>query len=174
MDFTFEYSVDQREQVRASQIMYHRKWSTRAVYAFFLLLLLTGPGLYLRDLALGRRGWLAGMAIIVTAAVAGAGASYLSPYWMIRSLRKNNRSAAGPHRYHLHPTGIDVTSPGASATLEWANIVEAYETPEFLFFYFSKSWATMLPKRVVSADELLHLRTALRGWLGDKARLLPA
>jgi hypothetical protein len=151
--------------------MYHRKWSTRATYAFFGLLFVFGVGLYVRDLLQGREDWLYGLAMIAIAAIAGA-ALDLSPFWMVRSLREKRRGAAGPHRYRLHDGGVDVASPGVTATLEWTNVTEAYETKDFFFIYLSKGWATLLPKRVIASEQLPHLRDALRAWVGDRAHLL--
>lgn len=174
VSFTFDFHLDQPEQVRATRILYHRRWSTRATYAIFLLLSLIGPGLYVRDLLLGRPGWFLGLGIIVTAAGGGAAAAYMSPYWMVRALRKNNRAAAGPHKYTLHDRGLETISPGATATIEWTNIVEVYETREFLLLYLANAWATLLPKRIVPAEELPRLRIALRAWVGERAHLSEA
>ena len=172
VSFSFEYQLDQPEQVRASRVLHHREWSTRAMYGIFVVLFLIAVGLYVRDPWLAQTGAVLGLITIVAAAPCGAVAVYMSPYWMVRSLRKNNRAAAGPHRYSLHDRGLDISSPGTTATIEWANIVKVHETREFLLLYVSARWATLMPKRVVSAEELPRLRAALHGWVGERARLL--
>jgi hypothetical protein len=43
-DFSFHFRLEQSEQVKACRIMYHRRWSTRAVYAMFVVLLVLVSG----------------------------------------------------------------------------------------------------------------------------------
>jgi hypothetical protein len=59
-----------------------------------------------------------------------------------------------------------------AASVEWANIAEAYETREFILFYMSKGLALLLPKRVVPAEDLVRLRSELRVWLGERGNVL--
>ena len=95
-----------------------------------------------------------------------------TPRATVQNVRKGNRAAGGPNKYVLDDHGVDASAMGTRATLEWANIPEAYEDKEFFFLYFSKAWAMLLPKRVISRIELPAFRTALRGWVGERAHLL--
>jgi hypothetical protein len=170
--FTFEFTVETAEQVRASRIMYHRQRSTRVTYAFFVAL----PALVLVfqavSLSSGRAGWWPGVLIVLVTCAAAIVATYLSPRWTVASLRKNNRAAGGPHTYKLSSLGLEASAPGTTTTFEWANVAECYESNEFLFLYISKGFAALLPRRVVKPEDLPSLRVALREWLGEKAHLL--
>lgn len=172
MDYTLEYSIDQPEQVRASRIMYHRRWSVRVVYGIFVLFILVAAVLGGRSYAAGQERLSAGFVLVIVMAVVGITGMYWSPYWQIRSLRRKNRGAAGPHTYKLHDGGVGMESPGATSTVEWANVNEVFESVEFFFLYMSEGWATLLPKRAIPTEDLPRLRTALRTWVGDRAHLL--
>jgi hypothetical protein len=170
--FAFEYELGQAEQVRATRLMYHRRRDTRLTYAFLLgsLILVVAFHAFLR--AQGREGWSTGVAIVVAAVAGGIAASYLSPYWMVKNIRRNNRAATGPHAYRLSDAGIQTTSPGTTTSVEWSNVAEAYESREFMFFYVSKGMALMLPKRVVPAQDLVGLRRSLQSWLGPRSNVV--
>jgi YcxB-like protein len=166
--FAFEYELGQAEQVRATRLMYHRRRDTRLTYAFLIgcLSLVAGFHAFLR--AQGREGWKTGVAIVTAAVAGGIAASYFSPYWMVKNIRKNNRAATGPHTYRLSDSGLQTTSPGIATSVEWSNVAEAYESREFILFYVSKGLALLLPKRVVPDQELVRLRLALQSWLGQR------
>jgi hypothetical protein len=172
MDFSFHFQLEQSEQVKACRIMYHRRWSTRAVYGMFGILLVLVSALYVRDLWRRGEGWTVGVVVVGLACLAGVTAAYVSPYFMVRNLRKNNRAAAGPHTYQLSATGLNATAPGATTSIEWANVAEAYETRDFFFLYIAKGMAILLPKRAVTAAQLPSLRSSLRSWIAERAHLL--
>jgi hypothetical protein len=86
-------------------------------------------------------------------------------------MRRSNRGAAGPHVYTLTDTGLEMSAPGITVTLKWENVVEVFESRDFLLFYFAASWAQLLPTRVVPQESFPSLRTALAQWLGAKAHL---
>jgi hypothetical protein len=141
------------------------------MYAFFIIVPLLILALQAISLSSGRAGWWPGVLIVLVASAAGIAAGYMSPRWMVANLRKNNRAAGGPHTWKFSSLGLEASAPGTTTTFEWANVAEAYEANEFLFLYISKGFAAFLPKRVVRPEELPSLRTALRGWLGEKAHL---
>jgi len=126
------------------------------------------------DVSQGREGWTLVHSVVTAGLIGGLAAGYFSPYWIVRSLRKGNRAAAGPHTYTFADHGLDARSPGTTTSLQWANIVEAYETKEFLLFFVSPAWAVLLPKRVVPETDVPGFKAALQRWLGEKARLLNA
>ena len=171
--FTFQYELGQREQVRACRVMYHRRRDAKLTYAFLLTCLMVAFGFHFYLRAHGREPWGPGLVIVVAGVLAGLTVAYTSPYWLVRNLRKNNRSAAGPHVFTMSEDGLATKSPGMAGSIEWANICEAYETREFLFFYVSKGMATVVPTRVISTAELPALRSAMHEWLGERAHTLP-
>jgi hypothetical protein len=172
MRFDFVFELGQAEHIRACRAMYHRKAATRAVYAVALVTVAAGAIWYVRMLAAGvmRDAFVA--LVLVAGSLAAGLATYLSPYWLVRGMRKRSRAAAGPHEYTLDESGIAMRSPGATGTLAWPNVVEALETPEFLLFYVSSDWSAMLPKRVIADQDLPRLRDAIRGWVTGSARLM--
>ena len=167
--FTFEYELGQAEQVRASRVMAHRQLGTRLFYAFLLSCVLAAVGLHLYARVQGRVAWPLGIPLTMAIALAGLATAYFSPFLSVRNLRKNNRAADGPHVYSFNDTGLDITSPGIRALIEWQNVAEVYESREFLLLYVSKAQAAVLPKRVV--PDLQGLRDALRLWAGEHAHL---
>lgn len=169
MTYTYEFDLSQTEQVRASQVVFNRRWSTRFSYVgLILVMLLVGIwGLSATD----GRAWPVILPTVIGGIAGGVGAIYMSPYWAVRGLRRKNRAAASRHVYQLESTGITATALGATGTISWLNVVEAYETREFLLFYVSIAWAWLLPKRVVPDGELANLRSSLRSWLGERAHV---
>lgn len=172
MSFTFEFEVAEDEHVRASRAVAFRRPATKGVLAFLVAAAVVVSALF----AGGVLGALQDCWLILLTAwaalVGGIAGSYAAPKSVVQNLRKNNRAAAGPHVYNLTDAGLEMRSPGAATSLQWANIPEVYETREFLLFYFSAGWAQLLPKRVVPADALVSLRAALVEWVGPRARLL--
>ncbi len=171
MTFRFEFLLDEREQVRASRVMHHRRWSTRIAYGSLALLGLVGVPVYLEAVASGRNV----PSIVVPIGLAGLagafGVLYMGPHTSVRALRKSNRAAGGPHVYTFDDIGLHIVSPGAQTSIDWANFIETHETKDFILFYYAKSWAALLPKRVLASGELEAFRLAIRGWLGTRASL---
>ena len=175
MPFTFEFESDEAESVRASRAVTHRMRSVRISYVVFASFFVIGLAGLVSVLIMIRRGDDVGAPFIpfllVIAGLVGALSLYRAPRVTIRNLRKNNRAALGPHMYVFGGSGFTTKSTGASSTFEWANVPEALETREFILFYISKTWAVMLPKRVVKPEELPAFRAAVRGWVGERAHL---
>jgi hypothetical protein len=172
MPFSFQFELGQSEQVRATRIIYNRRWTTRAVYVFLFALALALIVLWATDNGYDDEGLhlpLVGLCGLVGAVTA----VWLSPFFAVRGIRKKNRSASGPFVYSLNETGVEAQAPGASSSVLWANVAEVYETSDFLLFYLSAAWAMVLPKRVFRDGELSAMRIALREWVGEKARLRP-
>lgn len=167
--FSYEFELGQPEQVRASRVVFNRRTSARLSYVVLVLAMLL-LGIWGHLASRGR-----GSAVIVLTVLAGtlggAAAIYMSPYWVVRGLRRKNRASDSVHKYELASSGISATSLGASSTISWPNVVEIYETSEFLFFYVSSAWAWLLPKRVVPAADLPRLRESLCEWVGERAHL---
>ena len=172
MNFVFEFELPADEQVRASRLISLRRPITMVMAAASVLAALLGTVAFATDQAWGAYdpqfllalGWCFPMSV-----VAGL---FIGPPVQVRALRKNNRAAAGPHVYRLTDSGLAMSSTGATASLTWDNVVRVVESREFILFYFAKSWAQLLPKRVVSPELLPTLRSALTQWVGARARLM--
>lgn len=167
--FSFQFELGQAEHVRATRIIYNRRWSTRALYVVLLIFTVVLALLWLSGAGTDDPLTFTGSCGLVGAATA----AYLGPFFAVRGIRKKSRSAAGPYVYLVGETGIDVQAPGVSLSILWANVVEVYETSAFLLFYVSTASAMLLPKRIVRDDELPSLKAALGKWVGEKVRLKP-
>ncbi len=172
--FTIEFQLGQAEQFRASRVMSHRRLSTRLAYLCFLLLPVAMAGEKAYRGSLARRGWSSetGLVVISLFALLCCALVYVAPYFSVQTIRKKNRAASGPHRYVLDSTGVDASAPGVRTSIQWQNVIEAYESAEFLFLYVSANYAVLVPKRVVGSSDLAALRRAVREWVGDRAKLL--
>src|SRR5678815_5840086 len=61
----------------------------------------------------------------------------IGPQAQVRALRQKNRGAAGRHVFTLNDAGLEMSAPGATATLTWDNVVEVFESQEFILFSVS-------------------------------------
>ena len=169
MSFTFEFQLDPREHVRVCRTVHLRRYAT--AYMIIAVGLVAVVGLHVLVVALGGKGWPPGTALVSLIALVACAAMYFGPRHAVREMRLNNRAAAGPHVYELTDTGLRLSSPGVASSVEWANVVEMHETTEFLFFYVSNNQAVVLPKAAVGLQALPSVRTALKAWVGARARL---
>ena len=171
MSLTFEFDLTEREHIRAARILSLRQPTTRRILAFLALCLLVLIA-YHGVQSLRGYGAFPLMALAGWAAIAlGLAVVYYAPSTTVRSLRKNNRAAAGLHVYDVTERGLEMRAEGASGAIEWPGILEVYESRDFLFFYFSSEWAHFLPKRAVAPATLPMLRESLRRWVGTRAHL---
>ena len=171
MSFTFEFELTADEQTRASRAVILRRPVTKGMLVASALIAPLATVAFASGL-LERLGdpWfllLLGWCLPV-GAVAGI---LMGPRSQVKALRRRNRAAAGPHVYRLAGSGLEASSTGTTTTLQWENVVEVFESREFLLFYVSTAWAYLLPKRVVPPESLSGLRTALGQWVGDRAHL---
>lgn len=78
-----------------------------------------------------------------------------------------------PHIHHtvmLSPSGVGVSCAAIKAEFPWNALLRVEETKEFILFYMAKSRALYLPKRCLTAPEVLdRIRNTVRTYAGDKA-----
>src|SRR5262245_53624247 len=126
MTFSYEFTLGQAEQVRASRIVVNRRTSTRVSYIALVVAMLL-MGIWGHRATRGR-----GSAVILPTVLAGAAggtaAIYMSPYWAVRGLRRKNRAAGSTHKYELASSGLSATAVGASST-EFAPAPRARHDP---------------------------------------------
>jgi hypothetical protein len=89
---------------------------------------------------------------------------YASPWLMIRQARKSLPIHQGPHVWKMSHDGLAIQSPHSGTSVGWALLREVYETDEFFFFYLTRQAAYILPKRVVSPDDLANVRRGAELW----------
>ena len=168
-DITFELTFG--DQVRATRAISLRQAGTWIGFAIFPLLLVW---LFWTDYQTMNRGrpvnWGLTTIGVVTVAI-GASFVYFSPYLTVWSHRRGNKLIAGPHTYRFFDDRLSMNSPLAATDVTWPAIREVREDARFVFFFLSKTYAVVLPKRVLQSGELEELRTRLRGWCGATAKL---
>lgn len=91
----------------------------------------------------------------------------MSPLQIARRARFHERSARqqGPHRYRFDADGLEVRSANSELKQRWAAILRIRRRNGFLFLYFSKQHAHVIPRRVLHDrdGETTLLRLARQG-----------
>jgi hypothetical protein len=82
--------------------------------------------------------------------------------WAVRQMLKGNPAVYGPHTFEFTAEGFRVRSGLGESSVPWGTILEVRETVKFLLFFYTKSCAFFLPKRVIAPAELTTLKTLLR------------
>jgi hypothetical protein len=172
VSFVFEFGLPADEHARASRLINLRRPVMKMMIGGSVVIALIATAAFARAIAwngydppfLLALGWCLPVGVVVGLIV--------GPLVQVRALRRKNRGAGGPHVYTLNDAGLQMSAPGATATLTWDNIVEVFESREFILFYFAATWAQVLPKRAVRQDLLPSLRTALEHWVGAKAHVI--
>ena len=167
---SFTFTLDPAEHVRAagSLARRHRSWFLRWGWAVIVALpamISLASGAPLTSL------WPYGVMIF-------AGGLYLllAPPLLRRQVRRQleqTPSLREPQTYRFAETSLQMGNPLAATELGWDAVIEAVETPEFLFVYFSPKCAYYLPKRVLGR-RAEDVRNFLRGRLGARAAGLSA
>lgn len=172
MSFAFEFDLPADEHARASRLLNLRRPVTKMMIGGSVVIALIATAAFARGIAwngydsqfLLALGWCLPVSVVAGLIV--------GPRAQVRALRQKNRGAGGPHVYTLNDKGLEMAAPGATTTLTWDNVVEVFESREFILFYFAATWAQVLPKRAVQRDLMPSLRTALRQWVGARAHVL--
>ena len=75
----------------------------------------------------------------------------MSPLQIARRARLHERNARqqGPHRYRFDADGLEVRSANSELKQRWAAILRIRRRNGFLFLYFSKRHAHVIPRRVL-------------------------
>lgn len=88
-------------------------------------------------------------------------------------IRKDEKFAQSPFHWMLSNESIKLTGPLFDNELKWEAIIKVLETKQDFFFYMSKRFALILPKRFVLAEpQMIELRHLISEKLGDKAVLI--
>jgi hypothetical protein len=168
-DITFDLTFG--DQVRATRAISLRQAGTWIGFAIFPLLLVWLFWTDYQTMSRGRPVNWGLTAIGVVTVVIGASFLYFSPYLTVWSYRRGNKVIAGPHTYRFFADRMSMNSPLASTDVTWPAIREVSEDDRFLFFFLSKTYAAVLPKRALQSGELEELRARLREWCGSTAKL---
>lgn len=170
-DITFELTFG--DQVRATRAISLRQAGTWIGFAIFPLLLFWLFWTDYQTMSRGRHVNWGLTAIGVATVVFGASLVYFSPYLTVWTFRRGNKIIAGPHTYRLLADRLSMSSPLTSSEVTWPAIREVREDERFVYFFLSKTYAAVLPKRALESGELEELRTKLKEWCGATAKLGP-
>lgn len=165
-DLTFEFLLDDGEQVRAAALVARRRggqrvWRWLGLGAVGVLLMLA---LMLRWSLLVLWPYVVIIAIVSTAQLFVPTVQR----WQMRRMFRESPTVRGPLTYSFAETGLSLRTPITSAEIAWAGIEEATETPDMFIMFVGKRFAYYIPKRVVGARES-QLRSFLRQRLGERA-----
>ena len=173
--FTVSFPIEFWTRYRASRTLMHRLWSTWLAYAFFIgaptaafiAALVRGWDLS-RPGSFGLPGWalLSGGYLFVLVFVP------LLQMFQLWASSRRNRTLTGIQTQSLTPEGFSTSSPTFHSDFKWDAIYKAVETKHFFFLYLSTRLAYYIPKtQLTGPADLENLRTVLRTYLHDKARL---
>ena len=93
----------------------------------------------------------------------------------IRIKRQLNSSklAEGSYTYVFDEQGFSIGGELAQSELKWAAIIKAVETEKDFYFYTSKKFAQIVPKRAfASQSDIDQVRQLTGSALGERARVL--
>ena len=72
--------------------------------------------------------------------------------WQVRRGYRANPTLHGTLRRTVDDVGVAAYGTGATTAFTWDAIQRVEETPEFIFFFYSKKCALYIPKRVIGPD----------------------
>ena len=135
-----------------------------AMFSFVLLLgLMFLVGIYLVQHDLAVEGW------IWLALSAGMGiAMYQVPHLQARRALRSNPSAQGEFIITLDHAGVATTFPTGKSQLEWRAFTKYKET-EHIFLLSTGTRSHLIPKRVLSAEQVQELRALLNREIRKKS-----
>lgn len=146
---SFEFMLDEAEQVRAGRLVELRRHETKAWRRL-------GASLVVLPFVLAfALGWpLAALgSYLVALAFVGMLALLMQPVqrWQARRMFRESPALRGPLTYELKPSGFALRTPLTSAEVSWDAIREASETPDMFVMFLTRRLAYYIPKRVVGS-----------------------
>ncbi len=90
----------------------------------------------------------------------------LYPRWSVRRQFRQQPGAHGPRTATLDDTGAHWRWNGGASDVEWKNYIRSVEGKNHFLFYISPAFFNILPKRALSADQLVELRSLLNQNIG--------
>jgi hypothetical protein len=173
--FNISFPRDFWTRYRASLTLMHRLWGTWIGYAFFVgVPTLCFIAAFMFDWDLSRPGAfdLPGWACLLVGYVFMFVFMPLLQLFALWSASRRNRTLLGIQTQALTPDGFSTSGDSFNASFKWDAVHKAIETKHFFFLYLSSRSAYFIPKaRISTASELDQLRTVLKTYLHDKARL---
>jgi hypothetical protein len=157
------FALTKPELVQASRAIRRHQRDSRVFFLFLALvvILASGSELVRRE---GTRYPLLILEVIFVGAMALA-------FWAYPWLQARQAKDATEQSWRFTPTGAEVKTPLASATLSWQAVRRVVEEPEYILLFVSDSMAHPIPKRALTVEQQSTLRAGLREWLAQRAQL---
>jgi hypothetical protein len=90
--------------------------------------------------------------------------------WSAGRLWRGSPSLQGEQVYRVDASGVQITTPVSSATISWAAVVRAAETPDFFLLFQNKAAALFVPKQAfASGHDVEYFRRVVKDALGARA-----
>jgi hypothetical protein len=157
------FALTKAELAQASRAIRRRQRDSRVFYLFLALvvLLVFGSELVRRE---GPRYWLLILEVVVLGAMALG-------VWAYPWLQARQAKDATEQSWRFSPSGAEVRSSLASASLSWQAVRRVVEDPDYFLLFVSDSMAHPIPKRALTVEQQSTLRAGLREWLAQRAQL---
>jgi len=173
--FSISFPLDFWTEYRAAQTLLHRSWGYWIAYAFFVgipTLVLIAALIFGWDLLRPGPFDLPGWASLLGGYLFMFVFMPLLLLFQLWAASRRNRTLLGVRTQSFTPEGFSITSDVFNTNLKWDAILKAVETKRFFFLYISSRTAFIIPKaRIPAAIDLDRLRTVLKTYLNEKAKL---
>ena len=173
--FNISFPLDLWTRYRASRILGHYLWGTWIAYGFFVgipTIILIAALILGFDLSRPAAFNLPGWANLLGGYVFMFVFMPLLQLFQLWSASRRNKTLLGIQNQTLTPEGFSTSSDAFNANFKWDAIHKAIETKHFFFLCFSSRSAYFIPKeKIPTAEDLEKLRTVLKTYLKEKARL---
>jgi hypothetical protein len=164
MEINFELALqDFYDSIRAHRTRSaFSKWS----YRLLLFILCFGPGICLINLVFNplSRFLEDGLPLLLLGAF-WLLVLWILPKWNVRRQFIKQPSAHGPKKLSLDAAGLHWKWSGGSTDLEWQHFTRVLESKKQFLFYSSPVVFNVLPKRVLTVDQMADIRKLLATYL---------
>lgn len=82
--------------------------------------------------------------------------------WLLKRSLSQNPQLREPRKVTIDPNGLQVEATSFSTDYQWGDFVEKVETSDVFLLFTSKLSALILPKRVLTPEQLVEFRTFLK------------
>ncbi|MEV4754392.1 YcxB family protein [Micromonospora sp. NPDC049559] len=113
--------------------------------------------------------WADRVSSLCLAMVAAGLLSMLYPPWVRWRARRRSSSYAVAGAYDITDDNIMMRSGSESGGIAWDGVTQVRDTPEFWIVYVGRMPATVIPRRLMSAEDA----ETLRGYLVERGLLRP-
>jgi hypothetical protein len=165
MPYSYVFDFNRREHVRAcrqtDRHAIRRRWLRRLTR-----LAMTVGGIFFAAVAAGQ--WVQGAYLTAWMFLVWSALLALTPlfstfvaYGNARQWEKRNAGSRSV-TFDIQSDGVSSSSGIGRMEMRWVGITQVVETPEFVLFYITEKMAMYLPKRAISAHDLVAIRDLTR------------